>query len=171
MSEILTNTGLTFPDTTTQSTAAVPLTGGTMTGQLNYPTLITVNGLNQTRQYSNSFSAAQAGGSLNIMYNTGSYADIHFYMALVSYHSGRSYQAWKGVFGGYGLASTLVGGGGAFSISTTASNSAGGTNSLSAGYNYLQVSWSALTAIGNTTVRMVIYNYNGVGVVNGSLFT
>jgi len=172
MSAILTSTGVTFSDSTTQSTAALPLTGGTMSGSLSLTNINANNGVQSAtyKQYTHGFTAAQAGGSLNLMYNNNSYSDVHFYMTLIGYHSGRSYQSWSGVFGGYGANFGGTGGGGAFSLSTTSSNSGGGSSNLTSGYNYLNLSWSTLTAPGGMSVYMQIYGSSGIAIVNGTLY-
>ena len=101
----LTSSGIQFSDSTSQTTAALPLTGGTMSGQLSLPTIRVGGGnaLSAYRQYKHSFTGSTSGGAVNLLYNTGSYDDIFFIMTVIAYHSGRSYQMFQGVWGGYGV--------------------------------------------------------------------
>jgi hypothetical protein len=171
MAAILTSTGVTFSDNTTQSTAALPLVGGTMSGPLVLNSLTSgLGNISGYRQYYYNFYGGTSGGSLNLCYNTGSYDDVLFTANLIAYHSGRSYQMWKGVWGGYGANFSQTNGGGMFSMTTNSSNSAGGPSNLSAGYQYLQLNWGAYIYGPYTTIWMQFYGYGGVAPVVGTLY-
>ena len=172
MAATLTSTGITFNDSTTQTTAAIPLTGGNMTGPLVLNSLISAPGnISGYRQYYYSFGGSTAGGTVNLMYNTNSYDDVMFTCNLIAYHSGRSYQMWKGYWGGYGANFSQTNGGGMFSMTTTSSNSAGGPSNLSSGYQYLQISYPAYTYAPATYIWMQFYGYGGVAPVVGTLYS
>lgn len=173
MSATLTSSGIQFSDSTVQTTAGLPLTGGTMSGQLNLPTICVAGGnsLSAYRQYKHNFTGSTSGGSINLLYNTGSYDDIFFIMTVFAYHSGRSYQMFQGVWGGYGVNFTQTNGGGVFSLTTTASNSAGGPSNLSPGYNYLQINWPSMAYAPGTYIYSQFYGYGGLASVNGTLYT
>jgi hypothetical protein len=172
MAATLTSSGIQFSDSTVQTTAGLPLTGGTMSGQLNLPTIKVSSGfgLNNYRQYKHTFTGSTSGGAVNLLYNTGSYDDIFFLMTVFAYHSGRSYQMFQGVWGGYGNNFSQTNGGGIFTLTTTSSNSAGGPSNLSAGYNYLQINWGSLAYPPGTTIYAQFYGYGGLSAVNGTLY-
>tara|TARA_B110000503_G_scaffold132154_1_gene207777 strand:+ start:1328 stop:1843 length:516 start_codon:yes stop_codon:yes gene_type:complete len=171
MAAVLTNTGITFSDSTTQSTAALPLTGGTMTGDLSLYRLRANSGVG-ILQYFHSFTGTTSATSVNLLYNTGSYDDIHFQINVIGYHSGRSYQRWEGVWGGYGLSTSAAQGGGIFSLSCTPTQgSGGGVGNLAAGYNYLQLSYGAQAYAPGTYVWLTMYKAFSCAAVVGTLYT
>lgn len=142
--------GITFPDSTSQSTKAIEVTGGRLTNSLvmnglrSDPNFTNNNaphpikyGAARVRQYSYNWQATAQNGSIDLIRNTGSYGDIHCFCYVIGYHSGRSYQMWEGVWGGYGQQLTAIGGGGAFSLSTPSSV---------AGYSTLRLSWNTGTS-------------------------
>ena len=169
MAAVLTNTGVTFSDSTTQSTAALPLTGGTMTGDLGLYRLRATSGVAMLQYYHN-FTDTLSANSINLLYNTSSYDDIHFQLNLISYHSGRSYQRWEGVWGGYGLTASSYGGG-IYTLSCTSSNAGGGSSNLTSGYNYLSISKGSQSNQPGTTIWMTMYKGFSCATVVGTLYT
>jgi hypothetical protein len=172
MSTILNSSGLTFPDSTTQSTTGIPLTGnvtldsgvaisqqalninvpgGTWSGTAN-------GGQKNIRQWYATWSQP-SNTTYDMISTTGSYEDCPFILVTSCYHSGISYQMWEGVFGGYGLSSTGYGSG-AFSLSCSSTST--GTLRLSCG---------SLTITATVYACMYIFGPQGMYANRGSILT
>ena len=108
------------------------------------------------RQYVYQATVAN-GATVDLFGNTSAHTDIHYYMTLEAFHSGRSYKTSNGSIGGYGWYATTVGTG----ISPTSATVATGRQKLrwtnSSGFN-AQVYISAL-----------IFGNNSVDVYNGAI--
>jgi hypothetical protein len=164
--------GIVFPDSTSQTTKAIEVTGGrlqnslVMTGLRSQPNFTNdraphpvEQGIGRVRQYSYNWNATTTSGSIDLIKNTGSYADIHCFCYVIAYHSGRSYQMWEGVWGGYGNQLTSIGGGGGFGISMVSNG---------AGFNTLRLSWST-THVPWVKFGMLIFNNSPVQALVGNL--
>lgn len=112
------------------------------------------------RTYEYAYSHAQNTG-INLMYNSSAYTDVHFILTLEGFHSGRSYQMWQGVFGGYGGNFISTGGGGSFTLAV---------QDLDTGRKYLRINAGALTITSTNYVAMTIFGDADIVVVNGSMY-
>ena len=164
MSASLTSSGITFSDSTTQSTAAVPLTGGQLSGQLVLKHLVsrTVPVYQWSHQWTHSTTS---GTSIDLLYNTGSYSDIHFMMVLHSRTGSNGFYIWSGIFGGYGAQ---------YSQKTQLANSQFSLSytNISAGYGKISiVNNSALSSSQGMEAMALLYTTEGCGVYNGTLYS
>jgi hypothetical protein len=102
MSATLTSSGISFSsDSSSQSSAGVPPGGGTMSGIVTMPSLIAANGF--CRQWSHSWThSTTANTSVDLLYNTGGYSDVHFMLILYARTGSNGFYMWDGIFGGYG---------------------------------------------------------------------
>jgi hypothetical protein len=160
MASSLQTSTVTFPDNTTQSTACMPITGGQFTNLVSLRSQTSGGGQYKYRQYVHNFTGSASGGTMNLMSNTDSYGDVHFMLTLVAYHSGRSYQSWQGVFGGYGANFSGTGGSGSFSLGVSGS-----------AYGTLQVSWGNIGYAPSTYIGMQIFSDPRITVINGTLYS
>ena len=164
MSASLTSSGITFSDSTTQSTAAVPLTGGQLSGQLTLKHL--VSRTVPVYQWSHAWTHPNTANSyVALLYNTGSYSDIHFMFILHSRTGSNGFYMWSGIFGGYGAqySQKAATGSGQFTLSWT---------NLSAGYGKISiVNPSALSSNQGMEAMALLYTNEGCGVYNGTLYS
>lgn len=101
MSATLTSSGITYSDSTSQSSAGVPPSGATMSGIVTMTSLIAANGF--CRQWAHTWThPITANTSVDILYNTGSYSDVHFMLILYARTGSNGFYMWDGIFGGYG---------------------------------------------------------------------
>jgi hypothetical protein len=112
------------------------------------------------RTYEYQYSHAQ-NTTVDLMYNSSAYTDVHFMLTLEGIHSGRSYQMWQGIFGGYGAQFTAIGGGGSFTLQNATKD---------AGRAYLRISAGALSITSTNYVAMTIFGDADITIVNGSLY-
>jgi hypothetical protein len=169
MSEILTSTGLTFPDSSNQNTAGVPLTGGTLTGALYQTYLRVFNGnlspganynANDMRNITTWDYNGTISSQISLLTTRNAYDDAIIQLAYIGYHSSISYTLYWITFGGYGINTQLVGGSADLTISCD--------NSTSPGYGTLKVTPSTTTGC---YLGAIIYGKNPVTAVNGTLHT
>lgn len=135
--------------------------GDTFTG----PTYLYSHNVNsgsqrRIRTYEHSYSHPQ-NTTIDLMYNTDPYTDVHFTLTLEGFHSGRSYQMWQGTFGGYGANFISTGGSGSFTLQNAG---------LDTGRSYLRISAGALTVTSTNFIAMTIYGDSNITIVNGSLY-
>jgi len=137
------------------------LAGDVFTGA-TYLHSLNVSGGSQRRirTYEYTYEHPQNTG-INLMYNSSAYTDVHFILTLEGFHSGRSYQMWQGVFGGYGAQFTSVGGNGSFTLQNVP---------LDTGRAYLQISAGGLTVTSTNFVAMTIFGDTAITVVNGGMY-
>ena len=137
------------------------LSGDTFTGA-TYLHSLNVSGGSQRRirTYEHVYQHPQNTG-INLIYNSSAYTDVHFMLTLEGFHSGRSYQMWQGVFGGYGGQFITIGGGGGFTLQNA---------TLDTGRAYLRISAGGLTQTSTNYVAMTIFGDAGITIVNGSLY-
>jgi len=159
---ILTSTGIQFSDGT-QTTAGLPLTGGTLSGALRQQYLKVYNGtgygadtVRNVRMYDYSYSQSSSA-AMSLITNSNSYDDVVFQLIAITYHGSIGYSMFMGSFGGYGNSIKVWNAG----TSTLSSISAG------TGYNTLQITCSVASA--SIYLSMIIYGHNPVTVVNGTL--
>jgi hypothetical protein len=165
MAATLTSTGLTFSDSTTQSTAAVPLTGGQLTGNLVLKHL--VSRTVPVYQWSHKWTHPNASNSyVDLLYNTGSYSDIHFMMVLHSRTGSNGFYMWSGIFGGYG---------GQYSQKVQVSNSGFSLTwtNISAGYGKISIvnNYDLSSSNQGMEAMALLYTTEGCGVYNGTLYS
>jgi len=156
MSATLTSSGISFSsDSTSQSSAGVPPSGGTMSGIVTMPSLIAANGF--CRQWAHNWTqSVTAGTTVDILYNTGSYSDVHFMLILYARTGSNGFYMWDGIFGGYGGQYGLRTntGGSDFTLAWT---------ELSAGYAKISIR-NAGTLSSSQGMSAVAYFYNSEGV-------
>ena len=131
MAITLTSSGITFSDSTVQSSAGVPITGGQLSGNITLKHL--VSRTVPVYQWSHAWTHPSAANSyVDLLYNTGSYSDIHFMMVLHSRTGINGFYIWSGIFGGYGgqYSQKAATGSGQFSLTWT---------NISAGYGKISI--------------------------------
>jgi hypothetical protein len=162
----LTSTGITFSDSSVQSSTGLPVAGGTFSGMPTLTHLVSGNGQAIIRQYNHSWTyASTAGGTVDLMYNTGSYSDIHFILFLHTSTGSNGFYIWEGIFGGYGAQYTQRAqtGNGQFNLTRT---------ETSTGFAKISITTSGtLPSIGGTQYAMaLITNTEGVAALNGTFY-
>jgi hypothetical protein len=164
MSATLTSSGITFSDSTTQASAGVPLTGGSLSGNLTLKHL--VSRTVPVYQWSHAWTHPSASNSyVDLLYNTGSYSDIHFMMVLHSRTGSNGFYIWSGIFGGYG---------GQYTQKVQLSNSTFSLSwtNISAGYGKISiVNNSTLASNQGMEAMALLYTTEGCGVYNGTLYS
>lgn len=163
----LTSTGLTFSDSTTQSTQGIPLTGGTVTGKVVLP-YIKVNNtsgvaiMRNIRQWNWSYTHPQST-SMYYVQNSNSYDDVTFQLNIVSYSGYILYGTLLGTFGGYGMSYTTYGN--AFSYYTPICD-----NSSSPGYGKFGLSLASVYGgYAGVNVSLTIFGKNPITAINGTI--
>ena len=163
----LTSTGLTFSDSTTQSTQGIPLTGGTVTGRVALP-YIKVNNtsgvatMRNVRQWNWSYTHAQ-NTSMYYVQNSNSFDDVTFQLNIVSYSGYILYGTVLGAFGGYGINYTTYGG--AFNSYTPICD-----NSSNPGYGRFGLSLGGIySGQAGVNVSLTIFGKNPITAINGTL--
>jgi hypothetical protein len=103
---ILKHNNITFPDSTVQSTTGLMLTDNPI--QPVKDSVLELNsinvqgdGANNIQQWSHSWTMTN-NTTTWILYNTGSYSDIHFILTAQMNASSYFFGVWTGTFGGYG---------------------------------------------------------------------
>jgi hypothetical protein len=135
--------------------------GDTATGKIGlFSHNVSTGTQRRIRTYEHAYQHAQ-NTTVNLMYNTSSYTDVHFTLTLEGFHSGRSYQMWQGCFGGYGANFITTGGSGGFSLQNVG---------IDAGRAYLAISAGALTTTSSNFVAITIYGDSDITIVNGALY-
>jgi hypothetical protein len=105
MTTQLNSSGLTFSaDSTTQTTAALPATGGSMTGYMKNTGWRVYNSSASIHTYWDTWqlSSNSSGQTRNLFGNAGGYSDVHFHLYLRINTSNYQFNAYSGVVGGYG---------------------------------------------------------------------
>jgi hypothetical protein len=161
---ILTSTGVTFGDSTTQANNAIPLTGNvTASGIIQQAGSLVAQ---QVPIWNWSYSwthPTTANSTVDLLYNTGSYSDIHFTFILFSRAGANGFTVWEGIFGGYGGQYTKYSdsGGIAFTLAYT---------SISAGYAKISITNpGSLSSSQGMSAVAYIWNNEGLGTYNGTL--
>jgi hypothetical protein len=161
---VLTSSGIQFSDSTTQTTAGIPLTGGTMTNTLVQTALKVYNSGQYTAASMRNVrvwamtSSLGAGLPGNLITNTNAYDDVFFMLFTQSFHSSIGYKHTYGSFGGYG-------------ISTFSPNSSSGSISVvsaGAGYGTLRLDYTGYSGSGQYC--MLIFGNNPITVNQGTLY-
>jgi hypothetical protein len=172
MSATLNSTGLSFSDSTSQTTAAIPLTGGTPSGTVTMSGLRVFNGntspgsnynandMRNIRQYYWT-TTMLANTTYDLVSNTNAYDDVTFQMIIVAYSGYILYPLYLGCFGGYGINYTNVGGGTLYPLQVS---------SIGTGYQKLQIAAGNMNGgQAGVNISMTIYGKNPVTVINGTL--
>lgn len=172
MAAILNSTGVSFSDSTSQTTAAIPLTGGTPSGTVIMPQLKVFNGntspssnynandMRNIRQYYWS-PTMLANTTYDLMVNTNAYDDVTFQMIIVAYSGYILYPMYVGCFGGYGINYSNLGGGTLYPLQVT---------QTSPGYQKLQIAAGNMNGgAAGVNISMLIFGKNPVTVINGTL--
>ena len=163
MSATLTSSGISFSsDSSSQSSAGVPPGGGTMSGMITMPSLIAANGF--CRQWAHNWTqSVTAGTTIDLLYNTGGYSDIHFMLILYARTGSNGFYMWDGIFGGYG---------GQYGLRTRS----GGRNftllwtELSPGLAKISIrNPGTLSSSQGMSAVAYFYNYEGVGAYVGTI--
>jgi hypothetical protein len=173
MSATLNSTGVSFSDSTSQTTAGIPLTGGTPTGTVIMPQLKVFNGntspgsnynANDMRNIRQWYWSAtmSANSTYDLVSNSNAYDDVTFQLILVGYSGYIIYPMWWGCFGGYGINYTSMGSGGGPYYSLT-------TSSISSGYSKLQITVGSVNGgSAGVYLSMTVYGKNPITPINGS---
>jgi hypothetical protein len=172
MAATLNSTGVSFSDSTSQTTAGIPLTGGTPTGTITMPQLKVFNGntspgsnynandMRNIRQWYWSTSMA-ANTTYDLVSNTNAYDDVTFQMTIVAYSGYILYPLYWGCFGGYGINYTNLGGGTLYPLQVT---------QISPGYQKLQIAAGSMNGgSASINISMMIFGKNPITVINGTL--
>jgi hypothetical protein len=166
MAAILTSTGIIFSDSTTQINAGVPVGGGTMSGTPNLINLTSNNGQTVIKQWSYSWTHPTTSGSyVDLVYNTGSYSDIHFILFLHSRTGANGFYIWEGIFGGYGgqYSQRAQTGNSGFNLAFT--NISAGFGKISIVNNY------SITSNQGMEATALFTNTEGVAAYNGTIYS
>ena len=162
----LTSTGITFSDSSVQSSTGMTQGGGTFSGIPTLTHLVSGNGQAIIRQYNHSWTyASTAGGTVDLMYNTGSYSDIHFILFLHTSTGSNGFHIWEGIFGGYGAqySQRAQTGNGQFNLTWTELNAGNAKISIT--------TTGTLPQAGSIQYAMaLITNTEGVAALNGTFY-